>query len=839
MTLDLNAFLVAVDASWQQDIALLEAQISADEAEIAAQEADVLLLEGAAPPVSDLDAPIPNPVTALVIGPTTDANTGWKDLGGTEHSFRLQGADLADTGSYSASADLYMFSNVGSDTPSYGTKFSNVGNNRYWILYYRDQATATWKQFSGGEATMDWGRQLLKEDVVDIIYANSTITFTLNGEVRKTFPVSVFQGKFPDGLGRFARYVKTSGTYAQKVTLSGGVIVPIKVRAIALGSGALPVFTFDYTGTPYGYVTRLTQTNGAAVTSWQPATLIENAIKGRATYQGPDKAPLKDVGYIYQLTEANIDGTPKSGVVPISATLLAPGPMQFATNITPIGDFYANSPMNNRVSYNWRIGPDKGPSLRRWDDADPQMGRDALPTAECIAAMIAANGVGPATFLKPPRKSGQLGRVRWKGNPSDVDFHNSIRNFTIIARGSNGTYSWIDYRHTFKLADLVYAGGYDPYYCWIAIKGGTPKELVCYDIDDAGNALSPTQWDKDYIADCKLFKGHSLDPIRCMDIQSVIGQSGRVVDVSDWALRGQYSPATGVSVLDLLDLFELVGVGGRLHIPLQATEGWVRLFGQTLKAFILRTGLYVSVAIANEIWNAFQPAWGIAQQLYDADTTTVWPGGAPASNNDKTLRYWSKTQATIMTWLTQELGEALPKCFRVIEAQNDTSYCANYVLTYWPTTDGVTDEIDVAPYIGGKAGANITGSDSAAVDALVTNLKSAYPPVHANALKVKTYALSKGKRFGTYEGGYENFENGALQRVFRNDPRGFAMTKEILDDWETSIGSTYRWYCDNGHPAYGQRNFAGQSYFDTVDGAPPAYVGQAFISKMAATQLIA
>jgi len=833
MAFDLLASLAVNDVSWRSQVASLEPRAGALSAGATDAEARVTALEGGAPSTG----PIPNPVTARTIGPATQTDTGWQDMGGTLQSYRAEAATAGDTGSLSNAGEVYLFCDVGGGSPTYGLKITGLGGSQYVNFFYR--SGGAWVQFSGGESNLNWGRAILKEDVVEARITDGTLCLYLNGVLTKTFSKTVFTSKFPDGLGRYARYVKTSGTYTQKITLSGGVIAPLTVPDISLGTGGVAVFSFDYTGSPFGYVTRLTGTSGNAITPWKAATLVENSTAGRAIYRGLDKAPLADVGYVYQLTEADAGGGPKSDVTPISATLIAPGPMSFATNITPIGDFYANSPMNNRVSYNWRIGPDRGPSLRRWDDTDPQMGRDALPTAECIAAMIAANGVGPATFLKPPRKSGQLGRVRWRGNPSDVDFHNSIRNFTIIARGSNGTYSWIDYRHTFKLADLVYAGGYDAFYCWIAIKSGAPTELVCFDIDDAGNALSPAQWDKDYVADCKLFKGHSLEAIRCMDIQSVIGQSDRVVDVSDWALRGQYSPATGVSVLDLLDLFELVGVGGRLHIPLQATEGWVRLFGQTLKAFILRTGLYVSVAIANEIWNAFQPAWGIAQKLYDADTATAWPGGAPSSGNDKALRYWSKTQATIMGWLTQELGEALPKCFRVIEVQNDGGYCAGVVLTYWPTTKSLTDQIDIAPYIGGGAGKNITGSDSAAIDALVVNLKAAYPPVHANALKVKTYALSQGKRFGAYEGGYEDFGNGVLQRAFRNDPRGATMTKEILDDYETRIGSTYRWYCDNGHPAYGQRNFAGQSYFDTIDGAPPAYVGQAFISKMAATPLIA
>lgn len=156
---------------------------------------------------------------ARTVGPAVTTDTGWQDLGTTTHSYRAERADSSETGSFGCSGVVYMFCDVGSETPTYGLKISNIGNSQYTDFLYR--ADGAWTTFSGGEANINWGRQLVKEDVVTIVYVDSTIAIYLNGTLNKKFPSSVFQSKFPNGLGRFARYVKTSGTYTQQITLSG------------------------------------------------------------------------------------------------------------------------------------------------------------------------------------------------------------------------------------------------------------------------------------------------------------------------------------------------------------------------------------------------------------------------------------------------------------------------------------------------------------------------------------------------------------------------------------------------------------------------------------------
>lgn len=339
MALNLNATLAANDAAWQTVIAAMNAQSDADEAELDFIEAIIAAEErGDAGNGGGLQAPIPNPVTALTIGPAATSGTGWQNLGATEHSFRAEPADPADTGSMSAGGEVIMFANAGVDMPDYAFKVTGLGGSQYLNFFYA--AGGAWVQFTGGESNHNFGRALTRADVTDIQFQNGTIAILLNGVVGKTFPVDVFKSKFPDGLGGFAKYTRLGGNYTQKITLSGGVIAPMTAITIALDADGRALFTFDYKGTSAGYLGAIFDTTGGQMTAWKPAALVENAKKGRATYLGADPAPGRNTGYVFKLVEADSNSEPKAGVVPISATLLMPSPLRIGQNIVFSGNSY-------------------------------------------------------------------------------------------------------------------------------------------------------------------------------------------------------------------------------------------------------------------------------------------------------------------------------------------------------------------------------------------------------------------------------------------------------------------------------------------------------------------
>lgn len=343
MSLNLNVTLADFRVAGRAAIDALEAQVAAYEDDTDILEARIASHENDSG--NGLEAPIPNPVTALVVGPEVTTGTGWKNLGATEHSFRAEPADPADTGSMSAGGEVIMFANAGVDMPDYALKVTGLGGSQYLSFFYA--SGGAWVQFAGGEATHNFGRALTRADVTDIQFQNGTIAILLNGVVGKTFPANVFQSKFPDGLGGFAKYTRTGGNYAQKITLSGGVIAPMTAITIALDADGRALFTFDYKGTPPGYAGGIFTTTDVQIGSLKPATLIENAKKGRATYRSADAAPSRNTGYVFKLFEADSDGNPKAGVVPISAALLMPSPLRIGQNIVFNGNPYYTNLANN------------------------------------------------------------------------------------------------------------------------------------------------------------------------------------------------------------------------------------------------------------------------------------------------------------------------------------------------------------------------------------------------------------------------------------------------------------------------------------------------------------
>ena len=310
MTLDLNAFLAAVDATWQQDIAMLEAQVSADEAEIAAQEADVTLLERAVPdpgPDPDPTVFLSNPSTARTVGPQVVSDTGWQDLGDIFGTFAAESAVDGATGSLSHSGTLYLYCDKGDGSPNAGLRVDSIGGGRYKNVYYR--TGGQWTIFSGAAATMDYGKPLLKEDKFTVSYNDEEgiIQFFVNGiQAHRIVAADVLKA-LPGGPGRFGRYVKGSGTDDLKTTLSSNGGAPLRILAIephfkGRGIDLHISYTDSINGPPSGHNARFP--NGVVV----PCSLTENLRPGRAKITIPDElVPAQFAGKTTALTISQRD----------------------------------------------------------------------------------------------------------------------------------------------------------------------------------------------------------------------------------------------------------------------------------------------------------------------------------------------------------------------------------------------------------------------------------------------------------------------------------------------------------------------------------------------------
>lgn len=878
MAFDPLASLAANDASWRSQVASLEPRAGDLSAVATDAEARVAALEGGAPGTG----PIPNPVTALTYGPIVSTDSAWQDLGGTDHSFRAESAILGDSGSFSTAAELYLFCTSADAVPAAGFKATGMGSGQYINFFYSD-GTA-WKQFSGGESGHNWGGVLGKEDVVDLTFGNGTISLNRNGSPVKIFPQAVFQGKFPNGLGRFARYVRTSGSYAQKVTLSGGVISPLTALNIELDANGLALFTFAYTGTPPGYLDRLVDSTGAAITSWKTAAVVENSVKGRATYRGSSKAPQTGVGYTYQLVEAGKDGLPKAGMVPLSKSIVAPGPMQFGCNLT--FDLWNNNPRRNRVC-NFRSHFSSGNyTLNSWADFNnPQMKPDySGPTAAALQQIMTDNqtngvltsgpnkspsgtvnshggdgtGKGGVLEIASPRLNGQHTRFRWKGVPGNMEPYNINQVIKNTTTGTDGTYSWIDFDHTYNVGlTLINGAPSDSINALFrySISGGVaPTEIEAYYIDSNGNALSTGYWDPDYIADYKHYVGHSTNAARMMDVQRIINMYDRVFTSDHIADGMTRMPDNGWGYEMCFSFFEAVGVGGQVHLPLQADETYVRKAAALGARWAARTKLVTAWEISNEPWNSQQPTWGTMVTLGKAAGFTAFKTIKDANGNDVVvedqhgiyMKYHSFLQGRVMKWVTEEYSKvagATAYLRRIINVQNANPSNSRSTFLSDPNCALYTDEIQVAPYLGNKyaetfpsASANIT---DAHLDAYISRIKTeAIPDVFGNAALIRDFAFSQGKSFGCYEGLLENPNNPNFFARLKNDAERWAgLVWHILSEYKRMVGGHYRGYYDNSL-AWGFRAHVSQSADISINGLPVAAGLKAWYDFIAAQPTI-
>jgi len=345
MTLNPNATLAATQASWLSLIIAEEQALDAMELEIAEQEAAVSALENAVPtPGTGLQAPIPNPVTARTIGPAPISDTGWQDMGGVDHTITFGPADPTATGAFSENGEFYLGCDTSDGNPTIGVKFTGIGSGQYPKAFYRKDGAWVSFQFNRGDG--NYGRSLVLEDRVlyGIDKGGKTFSVRFNGALQvnsqgatSTITESFFAPAFPNGPGRYARYVRTSGTGQQAITLAGGVVEPITLRKATLDGDGHAIFEFGYTGEGPGYLSRRYDTSNNPTSDYAPAILVANPAKGDATYRSAQgRAPLAGSA-VYELIEAQDATTPKPGAKPIRVTLVYPQPLQIGQNLA-LGD---------------------------------------------------------------------------------------------------------------------------------------------------------------------------------------------------------------------------------------------------------------------------------------------------------------------------------------------------------------------------------------------------------------------------------------------------------------------------------------------------------------------
>lgn len=825
---------------------------------------------GGIPPIGGLQPPIANPATARTIGPTTVADTGWQDMGGVEQTAHFEAAVAGSIGAFSEGGEFYLGCDTNDGNPTIGVKYNNLGSNQYPRAYYRKDGA--WVSFQFNRGDQNFGRAVLLEDKIDYGIDKGAKTFSVrfNGQLQvnsqgatSSITESFFAPAFPNGPGRYARYVRTSGTGLQSVTLAGGVVTPLVLRSADLDVDTRVLMKITYTGTPVGYLSRRLDTAGGSATSWAPAALVTNPSAGEATYRTAQVGVGPGTSSIFELVEAQDATTPKAGATAVRITMTSPTPVMFGINLQLEGDFFHNQISNQKIG-SWRnhFGGGNNYNLRSWTEANPQMDQNGQPTQAAMQQIAADNattdvitGVNaspdgtPTDRLRRGNGSGNCGslcivagrkvmqrnRVIWDGPQSMGSLSDLYGIAKSVQTGTNGTQSWIDFDHAFDPTlftkrDPIPQPSFDNNTVRVDFKmvnGVGPSNVKVYEIVSQSNTAmrSTGIFDADYVTDSIIYRGHALYPFRFMDVQNIINQYNQI-----WS-AAHVSETTGPqfgqfawSYPRCLAFMEATSAGGQICYPLQADETFVRKVANMCAVWSARTKLHIAHELSNENWNPGQFSYHKLVKLgQDAGDTST-------DNAAIARKQHAKMSTQIMKWITDEYSKvagASAYLHRIINVQNATTGNTAGYATFDQDFLTYHDEYQVAPYLAGGLANNYPSIyadiTDAHLDDFINKIETVeIPKVYGWAATNRDYAKSVNKRLACYEGLFEDIGNAAFQRKLKNDPiRWPYLIKLLFDQWGIRVGGLFRGYIDNGF-TYGYRAHVSQSPDGIVDGAPQA-----------------
>ncbi|GGB15243.1 hypothetical protein GCM10011380_00840 [Sphingomonas metalli] len=739
------------------------------------------------------------------------------------------------------------FKNTGADshaiystwpTSDYSTEISvgsNADGSYRWFVYISGNGTVqffrktpTSQDDAGANFNFNAIRAAGKE--LRIGYQKKTATtanilFYFDGNAAYTLPV--------DHIG--GQYVAQRVDAAQgPASITYGSINPrLQVTELAFvasndrrprGRLAYATITTD-PAAPTGWTCALKRRNGAIIKSAQPviATLIS---PGLVSFEGTQSVPDSERGQdiVFEFTQTNLPDATSSGILTMPAETAS-----FAVNPNPAVYYYFNTPTANKNSGSWRNAINGGsPDLSQQGKLD----RVGSPTAEAYA-----NGARPAMFIHPPRIPNQ--RMRLMVDNADLTgvqwaaSNGALTNMSAI--GSSGSTKWIDFNWPWDLegwlAGTVPTG--DPL-MFIApqFNGSTiPANVRLFEINGDGTRVSPGYWDVAHIAEHSRYSKFPL-AIRAMDMQNMVSLSSFVFDRV--TQQGDIGQPMLTSIPDILDFFDQTGNSGRLHIPLQATENWVRTEARRSAVWARTRVKPVMWTLSNEIWNPGQGAWqtiaatgGLSDQAIQSGLYAD-PGG---SNHDHVMRYWSYRHKQVMVWVMEEfVAEGVASLLLCnIDLQNDNPGNNDPVTKAQAGIGPYIQSISSAPYIGGYKGLNLGPNDTAQLKSLILAM---LPDAYTRREQHRQYAVANGWKFFEYEGCFEDVGNTPLWRNFINSQDGIDTLATMIEQHDIRTGGNMTLYTDFRQDTYAIASFIAQT--GTAPASRPAPLLKLWHDKIAA-----
>lgn len=826
MPRDLTATLAVNNVAWTQGVADLEPVASGFAATAKDAEDRVAALEGVRPPVGAylLDAPAPT-------APPSASGVNYRYVDST-------GADHYAEASFAAgniAARMY----VGGD----------ANGNRYRLRtndtkhYYLSVQTAAQAATDGDNDATDFngfsysglptGADLSTDDPITIRFSfiKRVLTASYNGtklfslEVDKLDLSKAASGNSPLTLppagGQYAGAAQRNSTSNAALRIKQVDVVggnpPLTINSALLVTGFKPQATITYTGTNVSYLGQLESGSGGIISAAQPVDVIENAVAGTATVQSKAGFPIAFAGQVvtFRLIEQR-NGT-TSGVNAASQQTRGAG-ISFTTNLLQDTDGYQHTGRSNRLGFEWRnnIGSTNR-GLRQWGETNPELNRKGEPTPEAIQAVMAENtsggdgsGMGPITMIRAPYVPGERTRVWWYGKPTDAGPQNINQNIGNPVSGTDGTRSWVDFSHNMDPLVLIKPGTHDNLGVWFRINkpsGTFPYGFEAFPIDGQGNRLQTDFWDDRYVAHLQRLFGVRpgmtvpLLPValRPMDLLSTIGYNAIPLSSDKVPYRGERGSRGGYSFENLLDLYERVGVGGWMNLPLLADESYVRAVSAKCALWCVAQKLFLLFEGAgNEPWNSQQSAYHVLQAMYES----LYPG-QESNENGRALKMQGIVSTRQMKWVKSEFDKvpgATQYLLRGCNFQNaNIANARNTVATADPDFKANHEVYMTAPYIAGGMASDLPQAypaTDATMRTFVDRAKAHYVSVYADAKKFQDWAREDKKLYVPYEGFIENTLNGGVITTVKQTDYGTELTKGMVEHWRDNNGGPFGGYYD-------------------------------------------
>ena len=613
---------------------------------------------------------------------------------------------------------------------------------------------------------------------------------------------------------------------------ASAIAVPINITSATLDSAFRPTVEFNYTGVGHtGYNIQLEKVDGTPISAKLPATItLLSANKLRAVSPVTFSAEYVGNNVVMALFEV-ING--QESVLPSRTTFFVPAPMTFTVN--PVGSiyYYSVDPFSNKFSAEWRI-PGTDNSYRGPENASPQIGYngDLLEDADTVGRELQW------------RWSNQgLSGTRWRyileGAVSSMRVAGGLGMTDVTPMQTSGADTFIDFTINYDYAAFINRSGLNDasFFRVFHTPSGTgatwPKNHRMYQIDANGNRVHPGKFDGRYIAEHQRFNQYPFG-LRFLDWFNTSGNSYTVFSRPSQA--GDIAGSGKHSFVDALDYLTATGNTGKLQLPMQGTESYIRTEARRCAVWAKNAQKKISLRLSNEVWNSAQGSWNVSIiKGKEAIAAGIYPEQSDKSNNGYAMRYWAFRNKQVMTWVTEEFAAegSLPWLNRVMETQNGGLGNFDAYVTAEPGHLDYIDGFETAPYVGGGRGSGLT-ADEAGLTELYSRLRADWPAIFASSAAWRNKARSLNKTFGNYEGMFEDFRGGkALWIAFNADPRTYDLVTDMLNDYERIVGGQMSLYNDVRADAYGYRLNIDQPLTATMAGVPVGQIGRAVFDKMA------